>query len=222
MRVLACSVFELLQCLHHCLPLSSAECEELHNNFSVSAAGELDIVEEVVFERGVVGQDAVVHQVDLFSLVEVGVGVAVDFLAAGGPASVGDPAGGDAGLLHDFFDHFVDAACLLESLLCVFDQSSGLGGGCEGEDAGAVVAAILEEFYSFAEKLFECVAIVVFVHLGLLFPRYWRLHHHSHDPAAFVLSLAAPPETAAQRTAQQHFPQHGHNVNIIRKKGRDT
>jgi hypothetical protein len=118
---------------------------------------------------------------------------------------VGDPAGGNAGLLHEFFDHFVDAACLFESLLCVFDQTSGLGGGCEGEDAGAVVAAILEESYSFALKLFECVAIVFLVHLGLLFPRYWRLHHHSHDPAALALSLAAPPETAAQRTAHSIF-----------------
>ena len=107
-------------------------------------------MQEVVFERGVVGQDAVVHQVDLLSLVEVGVRVAVHFLAAGRPTSVRDPAGGDAGLLHHLLDDFVDAACLLESLLCVFDQSSGLGGGCEGEDAGAVVAAVLEEFHSFA------------------------------------------------------------------------
>ena len=114
-----------------------------------------------------------------------------------------DPAGGNAGFLHHLFNHFVDAACLLEPLFCVFDQSSSLGGGGEGEDASAVVAPVFEELHSLAEKLFEGVAIAVLVHLGLLFPRYWCLHDHSHDSAALALPLAAPPKATANSTTQQ-------------------
>lgn len=112
MRLLPCLGLKLLQSFKQRFPLSPLHSQELNNNFGIGAAGEFDIAEVLIFNGGVVGDDAVMDQVDLMRFIEVRMGVAVYFLAAGCPAGVGDAASGHSCLLHDFLNHLVYAAGL--------------------------------------------------------------------------------------------------------------
>ncbi len=68
-----------------------------------------------------VGDDAVMDQVNLTGLIEVGMGISVYFLTTSSPTRVGDTAGRNPCLLHDFLDHLVYAASLFEAVLSVFN-----------------------------------------------------------------------------------------------------
>jgi hypothetical protein len=116
----------------------------LNNNFSIGATGEFDIAKVLILDGGVVGDDAVVHQVDLMGLVEMRMGVSVYFLPACRPTGMSDAASGYSCLLHDLLHNFVYAASLFQPMFSVFDQSTSLYRWRIGEDPGTIISSILE------------------------------------------------------------------------------
>ena len=94
-------------------------------------------------------------------------------------------------------------------MFSVFDEPAAVNSvGSESIDACAVITSVFEELNALAEELFKAEAIVLRVHLSLLFFGDRVLHNHADYSAAFHLLLLRERGEAEKSSSGEKFFYH--------------
>lgn len=151
LRIFPSNCCKLVQRLQHRQSFFPFYRKKLHDDFSIRLTGKLKMAQILILELRMIGDDSIVDEKDFAFLIEMRMRVAIDSFTTGGPTGVGDSTCCNSSLGHDLINHFIYAACLLQTVLGVFDESafvSFLAG--ERKDSGTVVSSVFEELNALA------------------------------------------------------------------------
>jgi hypothetical protein len=145
LRFLLCNPCKLIESLKHSHPFLSFQRKILHYYLSISLTCKFNMTKIPILQLGMICYYPIMNQENFSLLVEMRMRVTIYLLPAGCPARMCDSTCCKSSLWHDLVDNFIYAACLLQSMLGIFDQSTLIAfPSREGEDSSTIVASIFQ------------------------------------------------------------------------------
>ena len=141
---------KLIQRFKHSHSLLPFQRKILHNYLSIRLTCKSNMTEILILKLSMICYDPIMNKEYIPFLIEMGMRITIYFFPTGCPSRMRDPTCRESCLWHDLIDNFIYAACLLETMLGIFNQSTLISfPSREGKDSSTIVASIFQELDSF-------------------------------------------------------------------------
>lgn len=124
LRFLLSNARELIQGLKHRHPFLPFQRKILYNYLSIGLTCKLNVTKILILELGMISYDPIMNKEYFPLLIKMRMRIAIYFLPTGRPSCMRNTTSRKSSLWHHLINDFIYAACLLQSMLRIFNQSA--------------------------------------------------------------------------------------------------
>ena len=141
---------KLIQSFEHSHSLFPFQRKILHNYLSIRLTCKSNMTKILILKLSMICYDPIMNKEYIPFLIKMWMRLTIYFFPTGCPSRMRDPTRRKSCLWHDLIDNFIYAACLLETVFGIFNQSTLISfPSREGKDSSTIIASIFQELDSF-------------------------------------------------------------------------